>query len=183
VCEFKWLGGSLDGLTFPDHPGYVYSHKTDPDVSHDCGGNPSGQNLPGGFGWLDSQNCKATVDADADSVGSDPGNSLPPGCDPTKWRDAEVVIPLYDECARKASDATKCETGQGAEYHIVGFVGFKVLGYKVGNASWNMPGDGKCPNTTGSSGRCLYGQFTRVTTSGDIGDGTDFGARAITMVG
>ena len=28
VCEFEHLGGSLDGLTFPTDPDYIYSHKT-----------------------------------------------------------------------------------------------------------------------------------------------------------
>jgi hypothetical protein len=58
-----------------------------------------------------------------------------------------------------------------------------VLGYKVGNQDWNMPGNGKCPDTSGNSGRCLWGEFTKVTTTGEIGSGTNYGASAVKMIG
>ena len=172
LCEFEAMGGSLDGLQFPDQPGYVYQHGNGPD--HSCPGNPSGQNLPGGFGWLDqSAGCEATIDID-DLVGSDTGNSFPQDCDPATWQNAEVLIPLYNEVS---------ESGSHGEYRIVGFAGFRVHGYKFGNQNeWNMP-TGSCPGTPGNSGRCFYGEFTHVTTTGGIGGGTDFGARAVEMIG
>jgi hypothetical protein len=60
-----------------------------------------------------------------------------------------------------------------------------VLGYRFQQGgSWNLPGNGKCPGTTGNSGTCLYGEFVRfVTTTGQIGGETDFGARTIEMIG
>ena len=85
--------------------------------------------------------------------------------------------------------------GTNAEYHIVGYAGFKVLGYKLvgyewGNISrppWNRQGSNYvCPDTTGNSATCLYGEFTEVTTTdGQIGGGSqpDYGARTISMIG
>jgi Flp pilus assembly protein TadG len=175
VCEFKALGGTVDGSTFPTSTGYVYLHGEGPD--HGCVPGPgnSGLNLPGGFGWLDQSGpCEADIEVGG-WVGSDTGNNVPGACDPTKWRNADMLIPLYDETRG---------SGSGGEYHIVGFAGFTIRAYKLGNQDWNMPGNGKCPGTPGNSGRCVYGEFTHfVTTNGGIGGGTDFGARAVEMIG
>jgi hypothetical protein len=180
VCEFEELGGTIDGSEFPTTPGFIYVHKDNNDNSpdHSCPTTSSGQNLPGGFGWLDQTGpCEAAVNA-GDWVGSDTGSSFPSNCDATKWQDAEVLVPLFDKIEG---------TGNTGKYQIIGFAGFKVLGYKLQQGGeWNMPGNGKCPGTPGNSGTCIYGEFVRfVTTSGQIGDGggTDFGARAIQMIG
>jgi Flp pilus assembly protein TadG len=175
VCEFQALGGTVDGSQFPTSTGYVYLHGEGPD--HGCVPGPgnSGLNLPGGFGWLDQSGPCETEVAVGDWVGSDTGNSVPGACDSTQWQNADVLIPLYDETRG---------SGSGGEYHIIGFAAFNIQGYKLGNQDWNMPGNGKCPGTPGTSGRCLYGEFTEfVTTTGGIGGGTDFGARAIEMIG
>jgi Flp pilus assembly protein TadG len=175
VCEFQALGGAIDGSVFPTTAGYVYLHGEGPDHGCPVGPGGSGLNLPGGFGWLDQTGACETEVAVGDWVGSDPGESVPQACDPTAWQDADVLIPLYDQTQG---------TGTGGEYHIIGFAGFTILGYKVGNVEWNMPGNGKCPGTTGNSGRCLYGEFTEfVTSTGGIGGGTNFGATAIEMIG
>jgi hypothetical protein len=182
LCELNAFGGSIDPFDLPSEPSYIYSHKT-PTETHDCVLNPSsGLRVPGGFGWLDSTDCEATITAGDPLVGSDPGNDVPNGCDPTEWQNAEVLVPVYDDCARKADG--NCISGGGAEYSIVGFVGFKILGYRVGNTEWNMPGDGKCPDTEGNSGRCFYGEFTEGTFEGEFDpDSPDYGARSVSMIG
>jgi hypothetical protein len=175
VCEFKALGGAVDGSQFPASTGYVYLHGEGP--NHECVPGPgnSGLNLPGGFGWLDQTGpCETDITAGG-WAGSDTGTNVPGACDPVDWRNADVLIPLYD--------ATR-GSGNNGEYHIIGFAGFTIHGYQLGNQDWNMPGNGKCPGTPGNSGRCLYGEFTHfVTINGGIGGGTDFGARAIEMIG
>lgn len=186
VCEFEHFGGSIHGGTVPTGTNFVYSHKTTDEIaSWDCEINPnSGSDVPGGFGWLDSSDCEARVENGW--VGGDTGNP-PKGCTDEDFEALQghvVAIPLYDETSG---------TGANAEYHIIGFAGFRILGYKFnkfewGNtaAPWEKHGSNWiCPGTTGNSGTCLYGEFTEVTTTdGRINTGgTDFGARTISMIG
>jgi len=174
VCEFKALGGTIDGSQFPTQTGYVYLHGDGPDHGG-CLTTPSGLKLPGGFGWLDQTgSCTASVSTGG-WAGSDNGNDFPPNCDVTKWQNAKVLVPLYDQTQL---------SGSNGQYHVVGFAEFKVLAYKLKPGAWNMPGNGKCPGTTGNSGMCLYGQFSHfVTTSGQTGTGPDFGATVVQMAG
>jgi hypothetical protein len=174
VCEFAALGGKIDGSVFPNTKGYVYVHGDGPD--HGCPTSPSGLKLPGGFGWTDHDGtCKVSVRV-GDWLGSDNGNNFPGGCDATKWQNKDVLIPLYDQTRGG---------GSHGEYHVVGFASFKVLGYKLKQGGdWNMPGNGKCPGTSGNSGVCFYGEFTHfVLSSGQTGGGTNFGALVIEMIG
>jgi Putative Flp pilus-assembly TadE/G-like len=177
VCEFKAMGGTIDGSQFPTTRGYIYVHKDTNAPDHSCPVTSSGQNLPGGFSWLDQTGtCKVAVTAGG-MVGSDTGTPFPNGCNAVDWRNAEVLIPLFDQTVG---------SGNTGEYRIIGFAAFKVLGYKFNsNDEWNLPSSNhKCPDTTGNSGTCLYGEFTRfVTMAGQIGGGTDFGARVIQMIG
>jgi Putative Flp pilus-assembly TadE/G-like len=172
VCEFNEFGGSLsDGAPLPTGTHYIYFHNTT--EAGTCPAGPSGADLPGGFGWLQEDgDCEIDIDADG-WVDDKTGNSLPQGCDPTEWQDAEVLLPLYDR--------TNGLTGSNGEYHVVGFVGFRVLGYHFnGNNRWNV---NRCPNTQGNQAVCLLGEFTRVTTEGGIGGGPDYGARVVEMIG
>ena len=90
------------------------------------------------------------------------------------WLNKDVLVPLYNETRGG---------GSHGEYRIVGFASFKVLGYKIKNDNPGMPGNGKCSNTPGNSGSCLYGEFSKVTTTDSSGGGPDYGARTISMIG
>jgi hypothetical protein len=175
VCEFKALGGTLDGSQFPTMSGYIYTHGTDP--THSCDAKSNGQNLPGGFGWLDHDDatCKITVSADG-TVGSNTGNNTECKSFLPSWQNADVLVPLYDSTTGG---------GSGGSYHIVGFAAFTIKGYCLGGNSKWLPspappgGWDNCSND-----RYFYGKFTHfVTTTGAIGGGTDFGVRAIEMIG
>ncbi len=154
--------------------GYIYFHGEASDRPADCPSNPSGQNLPGGFGWLDStQDCEAAVDRRRTGSAATPGTACRVTAIPQTGREQTKVA--HPALRRRSADS-----GSNGEYHIVGFAGFKMLGYKFGMRAmtWNCPATAQCPATcTGNSGRCLYGEFTHVTTTdGEIGGGTDFGA-------
>lgn len=171
VCEFEALGGSLASGTFPSQRDYIYLHDDGPDYRDDClPSTGSGLRVPGGFGWLDSVDCETSAVVGG-WVTSDTGNNVP--CDPSLWKNQELLIPIYDETQG---------SGNNAKYHVAGFAGFRLLGYKLGNKyEWNVT---KCPDTTGNSGRCLYGEFTKVIVTGEIGSGgTDFGSSSISMIG
>lgn len=174
VCEWIGMGGSVVDGTFPHGVNYIYLHgvgaKNEPGVGH-CTPSPSGQDLPGGFGFLANDKCVTTVETGA-WVGVEPGNSLPKGCDPATWLNKEVLIAIYDQ---------ERGTGNNGQYHIAGFVGFKVLGYKF-QGNIKGPSNFSCP--IGSNNVvCMRGEFTRFTTDGGGFGGIDYGARVIRMVG
>ena len=174
VCEYLEMGGTVSPPTFPTGTNYIYFHgiggSNEPGVGS-CTGSPSGQDLPGGFGYLANTNCLATISAGG-WVGIEPGNSLPKGCDPAAWLNQEILIAVYDQ---------ERGTGNNGEYHVAGFVGLQVLGYKLGNQK--SPGFGRCPEGTGNSADCIYGEFTRFTTDGTSFGGSNFGSVAVKMVG
>ena len=183
VCEWIAMGGSVLSGTFPHDKTYIYFHGVgDPDEKglkcKPAPASPSGQDLPGGFGYLANASCISAIAAGA-WVGVEPGNSFPKGCNPAAWLNTEVLIALYDDTTGN---------GNGGKYHIAGFVGFKLLGYKFqGEGNPKAPADFSCPNPSGHGNGgnlvCLYGEFTRYTTDSTGFGGNDYGARVVKMVG
>lgn len=137
-----------------------------------CPAGPSGGDLPGGFGWLDSVNCSATVSPD-DWVTVDTGNNgLPNGCNASVWRNTTIMLPVYDQ---------KTGNGNNGAYHVAGYAAFHVVGYKVGNQTW--PSGTRCAGQPGNSGRCLIGYFTSQVIPTDTFDGDDFGVAGVKLTG
>jgi hypothetical protein len=129
--------------------------------------------LPGGFGWLSAGTCTLEVKV-GDWMTASPGNAPSQECrsDLASWRNAVIEIVLHD-----AEDGQ----GSGGRYRVVGLAAFRVTGYRFPRDAW--PASFRCPADTGSSGTCLRGEFTRVTTtSGSLG-GIDFGVTATRLVG
>ena len=175
VCEYLEMGGTVSPPSFPaGQRNYIYFHgiggSGEPGVGS-CTGSPSGQDLPGGFGYLANTNCLATISAGG-WVGVETGNSLPRSCNPAAWLNNEILIAIYDQ---------ERGSGSNGEYHVAGFVGLRVLGYKLGND--RSPGFGRCPEGNGNSSDCIYGEFTRFTTDGGGFGGSNFGSVAVKMVG
>ncbi len=190
-CQYAGLDGSLNPANpiFPVGPRTITFHGVGGTKEADvptCHITTSGLDLPGGFGYFGDDKkdttCLRTVSAGALTdpsswVISDTGNSFPKYCDPDAWLNNDVVIAVFDK-----------DTGSGStgQYHIVGFVGFRLLGYKFqGN---NLaPAGFKCLDPSGNpytnSVVCLYGEFKRVPTDGGSWGGADLGARVIKMVG
>jgi hypothetical protein len=171
TCEFTFAGGSLDPPAFPSVETVIHFHDNqgNQDSTDDCAGSPSGGDFPGGFGWLaEDGDCEIDIDAGG-WVADKPGNSVPSGCDPEEWQDAEVLLPLFDR--------TNGLTGSNGEYHVAGFVGFRITGYRFSGANWNAP-------CTGND-RCISGFFTRIVSPDGVfgGGGADYGARAVRMIG
>jgi Flp pilus assembly protein TadG len=171
-CEFAELGGSVNPPVFPSGTAIISFHGSVP--AGTCPAGPSGADLPGGFGWLDAGgDCEADIDAGG-WVDDKTGNGVPNGCDPADWRNVEVLLPVYDQ--------TNGLTGSNGEYHVIGFAGFRITGYRFPGNRWpdSFP---DCPLEPGNSGTCIRGEFTRVTATGDEFGGPDLGARIIKMIG
>jgi hypothetical protein len=171
TCEFEFAGGSLDPPSFPSGEHVIHFHDNDDqDSPADCLGSPSGGDFAGGFGWLDAGgDCQIEIDADG-WVEDEPGSFNPTslGCNPTEWQDADVLLPLFDQ--------TNGLNGNNGEYHVAGFVGFHITGYRFSGEFWNPP--------CGGSDRCIGGEFTEfVAVDGDFGGDDDYGARVVKMIG
>jgi hypothetical protein len=176
VCEWQAMGGSIATGAFPAGTSYVYLHgiggKNEPGVTH-CTPQQSGQDLPGGFGYLQNTACVTSVIVGA-WIGVETGNSFPKGCNPADWMNEEVLIAIYD---------VERGTGNSGEYHIAGFVGFRITGYKFNGNKDVAPTGFACPASKASNVVCMRGEFTRFTTDGGGFGGTDYGARVVKMVG
>ena len=97
--------------------------------------------------------------------------------DPTNGKYTEVLIPIFDN--------TNDLNGSNGEYHVVGFVGFRVFGYGFPGNEWPEKKDGDPPCGARPKGSTTYicGEFTQVVTTGEIGTGPDYGARVVQMIG
>lgn len=174
-CEWTALGGNLATGTFPTGVKAVTFHGTNPS-SVDCPIGPSGLDLPGGFGRVIAANCEADLTA-GQWADVDTGANLAANCDVQSWQNRVVVIAIFDE--------TNGKTGANGAYHIAGFVGFEVLGYRIvaSGGGGGVQKFGSCTPDSPSD-QYLCGKFTPVSTDGgEFGAGPDFGARVIKMVG
>ena len=117
----------------------------------DCTG-PSGNVVPGGFGFLvtDSGTCAATSTLDQ-RIYSSTGNTPPSGCDAADFAGfvgRTVLLPIFDEFGG---------TGSGAWYRVHGYAAFKITGYDFGG-QYNT-----AKKVCGGNGsdRCVTGFFKR----------------------
>ncbi|MET4144216.1 pilus assembly protein TadG-related protein [Arthrobacter sp. UYCo732] len=134
---------------------------------------PSGQVIPGGFGWLtpdSSSVCGATITITKPAVSSKNGDSVPNGqvCKPafTSLQNQTVLLPVFDTVS------------SSGDFHIRGFAAFQILGYNFPSQSWNNTGTLKCTGTcTG-----IIGKFVQFVTLKDFPlGGADLGARAVKL--
>jgi hypothetical protein len=147
--------------------------------AEDCHYSPSGQDLPGGFGWLDENteiDC-AALTAIGEWIGIDPGNTPSTGCDPEDMEailDEEIPIPYFGTVTQDGEIITEGEAisgnGATAEYLVSGYALLHVTGYNFGGqfkAESVAPGPGfnKLPCT--GEMRCIEGYFVE----GDISSG------------
>lgn len=130
---------------------------------------PSGQIIPGGFGWLqsDAGECGATLSLASPSVRSKPGVSEPAQCREVfdSLRNQTVLVPVFDEV-------------DDGNYHIKGFAAFELLGFNFPGHSWNNTGSPSC------RGSCkgLIGKFVKFTSLQDFTlGGPDLGAKVVRL--
>ena len=138
---------------------------------------PSGQILPGGFGWLNDpgNNCAANVSIATNApLSGSTGSSLPGACAAvlTAHANKTILLPVYSDLGG---------TGSGGWYVIRGWAAFQLLG-------WNFPGN-KYNNTIYAVAKCsgsckgLIGKFVNLVSLDDrftLG-GPNLGAAVVTL--
>jgi hypothetical protein len=162
---------------------YTYERETQTIYFHGSEGNhchtsPSGQDLPGGFGWLETNgmSCWAVTEAD-DWFTVDPGSSPSNGCDPEDIEDLRghvVMLPYFDRYEG---------TGGTAAYHVVGYGAIYVTGYYFGGQYRAQSLATRQRPCTGDD-RCIEGYVIGdwvTTTHGTLGGGSDFGLTLVQM--
>ncbi|NNU27250.1 pilus assembly protein TadG-related protein [Isoptericola sediminis] len=161
--------GALVGVDFPQDAEPVTFEFTKTSDS-DCTG-PSGNVLPGGFGWLEgSEGCTGPVGSVGDWVPSSPGESPPNECDPSDFDDMlgeTILIPIFSE--------ENASGGANGEYRLLGFAAFTLIGYDF-TGQYHSDGDSKLCKNEGldPSARCLRGTFEHfVDATGGFELGTD----------
>lgn len=198
MCEWNvMLTGSPNGVPDPDTmlpsaERTVYHHVGAVSDADDCSG-PAGQNVPGGFGWLDEAGggtCSASVD-DQGWVGGDTGSGPPvpaasTGCTSAFFASllGEVVLmPIYGPAdGAPATDTGIVGTGSAAQYFIRGYAALRVTGYRFGGGS-----PVSSPAPCGNPNRCISGYFEAFYTLDNvptgIGGGSDYGAYTVGLTG
>lgn len=134
---------------------------------------PSGQIIPGGFGWLtpdDSTVCGSTVTIANPAVSSKNGDSMPNQqlCKPafTALEGQTVLLPVFDSI-----DAS-------GNFHIKGFAAFQILGFNFPGQAWNNTG------TPGCKGSCkgIIGKFVKFVSLANLpSGGPDLGAETVKL--
>lgn len=182
-CSFKEQTGGWDATTgLPDNTAelVVYMTKglkhTGSDVNEACNVPNSGNEVPGGFGWLEvAAGCTVVIPASG-IVNSDPGNSAPcSGDEIARIKDKTVLVPIFDE-----ADGT----GNNAWYHVVGTAAFHVTAYNLGNNRYQYNCGAPNPGCGGSS-HWIKGRFVQylasTTPTGGGGGSVDLGVRVVRL--
>jgi len=139
---------------------------------------PSGQVIPGGFGWLetDDDECGATSSSlDAQTPGK-PGVSTPGTCAPIDFeriREDVVLLPIFEDAGG---------TGSSGWFKIHGYAAFRVTGYRFACPSGYRWNDGNSPCGSNTE-RFIRGYFTQFVTLDDAFQfgGPDLGARVVAL--
>lgn len=131
---------------------------------------PSGQIIPGGFGWLESDpgKCGSTVSLAKPNVPSKPGVSEPHQCVPVfdALKNQTIIVPVFDEL-------------NAGVFRIKGFAAFQLTGFSFPGHSWNNTGS---PGCTGSC-KGLIGRFVQYTSLADFDlGGPDMGAKVVRLI-
>lgn len=179
MCE--WIDATADGTSYYDYePPYGGSGNPYPPASFEhtlllqaiAEENPcpnfNGHDVPGGFGYLDTDGeCKANVTLDS-WVQIKTGNTPPSACDLADFVDRIVYIPIFDCVTRSLSAPTgpppntpgECNygTGNNTYYHIAGWAKFYISGYRTGGSQSDAsPVSGSVPCS--NPDRCISGWF------------------------
>lgn len=186
ACEFEaYTDGGEDleeappygASGFPSPEVTIYMHNTA--EASPCEAGPSGADLPGGFGWLDTgeADCRATSDTEGwfdDKTGRPPPSSCTPAL-----MDAlvgtVVHLPVFDQ--------TNGLSGTNGEYHMAFYASFYITGYFIqGQFKEASLVTGAFP--CGGSASCVSGFFVQDTApvSGTIG-GPSMGVFVVQLIG
>jgi Flp pilus assembly protein TadG len=142
------------------------------DINHDG-------RLEGGFGWLQSVDCKATI-VPPDWVAAKTGAGIPNDCDVTTFLNKPLLIAVFaDEGSQINQTYGDCSIGPGGKcYLLAGFARFYLTGYRFPSKTSPQP-----PCNPPDS--CIAGYFIDgLIPVGDVlGGGTqDFGPTVVELV-
>ena len=138
-----------------------------------------GLDLPGGWGWLETDTgCTTNVEVGYPEPIKE-GNSTPPACDATDFQNMlgdVVLIAYYDEVS----------TGMNAQYNVAGFSPFFVTGYRFASnpSSGFLPPYWTAPPCDAPT-TCLSGYFVSDVDNGGTGGplgGPDRGFTVIQLI-
>lgn len=163
---------------------------SNPDGSSQCTAEPSGADIPGGFGWTVPEEGNCSTDFNYDEASGDttydaaPGNTVAddPNCIAallSAWTTREpVIIPIYDGTPAGGGANGQYDLHQPSAFVITGY----YLGGQVKKPSW-LPGPLYNSFPCTGSARCISGYFTTAVTSGTPGSGPGSGVTAVRLTG
>jgi hypothetical protein len=152
-CEWDLMTGGLGAGALPT-PIQTVFHHTGP-AANSCAG-PSGQDYPGGFGWLDtdtSSSCTAQVVMG--EVGGDTGSGSPSPAASTGCTNSFFAT-LLGQTVLMPIHTTIQGVGSNATYTVSGFAALEITGYRFGGGSAQTGGS---PVPCGNPNRCIAGRF------------------------
>lgn len=132
------------------------------DSSQSCRDAHNGSSLPGGFGWLDDPtgtcNLASVVEGQSFTAGSRTGNSITGACQAlfTQYTGKTVLLPVFDSTSGQGTNGT---------YHIAGWIGFQLLGWRYPGTSQNTTGNASLAISAPNTG--IIGKFLGYTTLDD----------------
>lgn len=142
-----------------------------------CNYGPSGQTVPGGFGWLtqDPGKCGALIDTSAGDTPGRTGNSGPDNCIATldRWKAAinsgnhpVVILPVFDKVTG---------TGSSTIYHLHSFAAYKVHGWYFTGENMAFRNTATHAGAAACTGNCrgVIGEFVKYVS---LVDGYTMGA-------
>jgi Flp pilus assembly protein TadG len=120
---------------------------------------PSGNVVPGGFGYVESDpgTCELTSEIDG-RMYSSTGNTPPSACSPAdfqEWTGRTVLLPIFDEFGMG---------GANGWYRVYGYAAFRLTGYHFGGQYSSSP------KPCSGNERCVTGYFTRFVELSDAWD-------------
>jgi len=146
---------------------------------------------PGGFGWLDANDCIASLDISDGAIWhkGDRGNSIAKSeCDVATdiapLRGTTVLIPIYDSFKKVNSTCSEANIASGGTIclRVAKFAAFELTGFKLsGSSAYVDPGAPAC----NGSCRGLQGYFVKYVSIDDafeIGDGDPDGLSVVRMI-
>lgn len=186
ISECEWESATNNGTNYAEEPFNpvdevtIFFHEPSGGGPDDCDAHPGHDfdgdtRLPGGFGWLQSDDCVAEVSPDR-WVGSKPGNGVPHDCDPDDWLDTTVLIPVFNDLT-ETGNPPGCSLGPGGKcYRILGFAALHITGFR-------FPGNQSSPRPCDAPDTCISGYMTEFVFGHATGGGdTDLGAKAVWLV-
>ena len=176
------LGGDARRQRLPERAATT-STSTTRDPTQQLRGEALRPDLPGGFGWLDQTRTTCDVDVTADGwVGDKTGNGMPNDCEPPTGKDD---LPLAGR--RGAHPASTTTPRQRLQRQVPHRRLRRLHGARLPlprTTTWPKPKAAHGTQRPKGGTTYICGEFTAVvTTTGEIGGGTDFGATAVEMIG